>query len=105
VLTHAESEIGRRLHRSGQLISGAQSAEQLARPGNLETHHPSRANDGHHLAAPRCKAITTWGLTDRYSWIDTTFGPDDPLLMDEDYGRKPAFYAVHAALLDGGGGR
>jgi endo-1,4-beta-xylanase len=45
-------------------------------------------------ATPRCEAVTTWGYTDKYSWIDTTFGADDPLELDESYARKPAYYAM-----------
>jgi len=45
-------------------------------------------------ATPRCESVTTWGYTDKYSWIDTTFGADDPLELDENYGRKPAYYAM-----------
>ncbi len=46
------------------------------------------------VATPACKLITTWGFTDRYSWIDSTFGPDDPLEFDEDYLQKPAYYGM-----------
>ena len=45
-----------------------------------------------------CESLTTWGFTDKYSWIDSTFGPDDPLELDESYGRKPAYYAMVDAL-------
>jgi GH35 family endo-1,4-beta-xylanase len=43
--------------------------------------------------------ITFWGFTDAYSWIDQTFGPDDPLLFDENYQPKPAYWGVMDALL------
>ena len=42
----------------------------------------------------RCDAVTVWGFTDKYSWIDGEFGPDDPLLYTADYERKPAYYAL-----------
>ena len=48
---------------------------------------------------PRCDAVTFWGFTDAHSWIDNQFGPDDPLLFDEQYAPKPAFYGVLDALL------
>jgi GH35 family endo-1,4-beta-xylanase len=44
-----------------------------------------------------CETVTTWGFTDLDSWIDATFGPDDPLELDEQYRRKPAYYG----LIDG----
>ncbi|WP_144207749.1 endo-1,4-beta-xylanase [Shewanella donghaensis] len=42
----------------------------------------------------RCDAVTVWGFTDKYSWIDGEFGPDDPLLYTADYERKPAYFAI-----------
>ncbi|MET0553145.1 MAG: endo-1,4-beta-xylanase [Vicinamibacteria bacterium] len=50
------------------------------------------------LAEPRCDAVTFWGFTDRHSWIDAFFGPDDPLLFDDAYGVKPAYQGVLDAL-------
>ena len=50
------------------------------------------------VAEPACQAVTFWGFTDRYSWIDSFFGPDDPLLFDEVYAAKPAFFGVQDAL-------
>jgi GH35 family endo-1,4-beta-xylanase len=51
------------------------------------------------VAVPRCEAVTLWGFTDAHSWIDSTFGADDPLLFDERYRAKPAFYGVADAFL------
>lgn len=42
----------------------------------------------------RCESVTTWGFTDAYSWVDSTFGADDPLPLDESYGRKPAYFGM-----------
>ncbi len=41
-----------------------------------------------------CEAVTTWGLTDRYSYVNIAFGPDNPLQLDEDYVRKPAYFGM-----------
>ncbi len=51
------------------------------------------------VAEPRCDGVTFWGFTDAYSWIDRQFGADDPLLFDEQYAVKPAYYGVLDALL------
>ena len=49
------------------------------------------------MQVPGCEGISTWGLSDRYSWIDNQFAPDDPLQFDEDFAKKPAYYG----LIDG----
>jgi endo-1,4-beta-xylanase len=51
------------------------------------------------VAQPRCEAVTFWGFTDAHSWIDSAFGADDPLLFDEQYRAKPAFFGVEDAYL------
>lgn len=53
---------------------------------------------------PRCDAVTFWGFTDAHTWLDR-FGPCDgddfkpwPLLFNESYSRKPAWWGVYDAL-------
>jgi GH35 family endo-1,4-beta-xylanase len=45
-----------------------------------------------------CEALTSWGFTDAYSWVDEYFGPDDPLPFDEQYAKKPAYAGLRAGL-------
>ena len=53
------------------------------------------------LRIEACQGITFWGFTDRYTWIDASFGEDRiPLPLDEDYGRKPAYFGAREALLE-----
>jgi GH35 family endo-1,4-beta-xylanase len=40
---------------------------------------------------PRCLSFSTWGVTDKYSWIDPVL---TPLMFDGSYNPKPAWYAV-----------
>ena len=48
---------------------------------------------------PGCEAVTFWGFTDRYSWINVgAEEPDDPLIFDRDYAPKPAHDGVVAGL-------
>lgn len=44
--------------------------------------------------------ITTWNVTDRDSWIRSFFSRNDwPLLFDDNYARKPAYYSFRTALM------
>jgi len=52
------------------------------------------ADEVHRVAKKGCHAVTFWGFTDAHSWIDAQFGADDPLLFDEQYAAKPAFFGV-----------
>jgi endo-1,4-beta-xylanase len=72
--------------------------------GSLEAQLEAQRTRYHEIVAacvavPRCEAVTFWGFTDRYSWIDATFGADDPLLFDDSYHAKPAFFGVEDAFL------
>jgi endo-1,4-beta-xylanase len=56
------------------------------------------------LAVSACRGITTWGVTDAGSWLDTFellqfFAPNQPLLFDADGLPKPAYEAVLRTLV------
>jgi len=54
------------------------------------------------LAAPNCHTYVTWGFTDRYSWIPSTFPPfGEALPFDANLVPKPAAYALHDELAKG----
>jgi endo-1,4-beta-xylanase len=51
------------------------------------------------LAVSRCTSITTWGITDKFSWVPSTFsGQGAALLFDNNYARKPAYASTLSAL-------
>ncbi|KAH6899492.1 glycoside hydrolase superfamily [Coprinopsis sp. MPI-PUGE-AT-0042] len=51
------------------------------------------------LNVPQCVGITIWGVSDRNSWVDSTFPNDDaPLLWDDNNNRKGAYTGVLAAI-------
>jgi endo-1,4-beta-xylanase len=55
------------------------------------------------LADPAVRAVLTWGITDRHTWLDHAATRSDgqterPLPFDSDYRAKAAFFAVRDAL-------
>jgi endo-1,4-beta-xylanase len=47
-------------------------------------------------AVRRCVEFTTWGFTDRHSWVPGVFpGEDDACLFDEDLRPKPAYQRIN----------
>jgi len=51
------------------------------------------------LSVARCTSITTWGITDKFSWVPGTFpGQGAALLFDANYVRKQAYTSTLHAL-------
>ncbi len=49
---------------------------------------------------PLCLAVTVWGVSDKYSWLNgVSCAAPQPLLFDYNYGPKPAYTGVLDALL------
>jgi endo-1,4-beta-xylanase len=72
-------------------------------PGSVQSRLDAQKSVYHSIvslcvAEPRYDGVTFWGFTDAHSWIDARFGADDPLLFDEQYAAKPAYYGVLDAL-------
>jgi endo-1,4-beta-xylanase len=94
----------RRLSELGLLVNISEMDVRVARlPGDAtsrleEQRRIYREITAACVAEPRCHAVTFWGFTDLHSWIDGRYGPDDPLLFDDSYGAKPAYYGVLDAL-------
>ncbi|WP_369030549.1 endo-1,4-beta-xylanase [Streptomyces adonidis] len=54
------------------------------------------------LNARRCTSFTVWGFSDKYSWVPGVFaGQGAATLMDEEFGRKPAYASVGEGLAAG----
>ena len=94
-----------RLAALGLLVNISEMDVQIRRaPGATDQRLEQQKRVYHDIVAlcavqPRCHAVTFWGFTDRHSWIDSFFGPDDPLLFDDAYRAKPAFFGVQEAFL------
>lgn len=51
------------------------------------------------IRTPNCVGITTWGVSDKYSWVPGVFaGQGAALLWDENFEKKPAYDGTSAAL-------
>ena len=49
---------------------------------------------------PLCLAVTVWGVSDKYSWLNgATCATPQPLLFDDNYGPKPAYTGVLDAFM------
>jgi len=54
------------------------------------------------LAVEACVGITVWGISDKYSWIPSTFpGEGDALLFDNNYMKKEAYNAFLTGIATG----
>jgi endo-1,4-beta-xylanase len=62
------------------------------------------------VAQPACAAVTVWGITDKFSWLNISVNSSSPagcatgqsplpLLWDDNYGKKSAYTGVMDALL------
>mmetsp|Transcript_34972 Transcript_34972/g.52824 ORF Transcript_34972/g.52824 Transcript_34972/m.52824 type:complete len:461 (+) Transcript_34972:25-1407(+) len=50
------------------------------------------------LSEPSFDGIWLWGFTDRHTWVTHFYHDDEPLVFDEDYGRKESYYGMREAL-------
>jgi endo-1,4-beta-xylanase len=55
------------------------------------------------MAVSACQAVTTWGIDDSNTWLDSfppfdQVAPHEPLLFDTDLVPKPAYFAVRDAI-------
>ena len=94
----------RRLAELGLLVNFSEMDVRVARVGGDLAARLEEQRRVYHdviaacVAEPRCHAVTFWGFTDRHSWIDAFYGPDDPLLFDDSYRPKPSYFGTLDAL-------
>ena len=50
------------------------------------------------LTEPSFDGVWLWGFTDRHTWVTHFYEDDEPLIFDEDYCRKEAYYGLREAL-------
>jgi endo-1,4-beta-xylanase len=73
-------------------------------PGSVDDKLAAQAAKYHDITAacmavPLCRSISVWGVGDPDSWVRWSMRQSDgPLLFDNQYNPKPAYWAVVAAL-------
>jgi endo-1,4-beta-xylanase len=50
------------------------------------------------ISEPAFDGVWLWGFSDRHTWVSSFYYDDEPLIFDEQYGRKEAYYGVRDAL-------
>jgi len=50
------------------------------------------------LTEPAFDGVWLWGFTDRHTWVTHFYAEDEPLIFDESYERKEAYYGLRDAL-------
>jgi len=50
------------------------------------------------LTEPAFDGVWLWGFTDRHTWVTQFYTEDEPLIFDESYERKEAYYGLRDAL-------
>jgi endo-1,4-beta-xylanase len=110
------SAIAQNIQRIGELGLQVQITEMDVRHAGQPTESILRrqAEDYHALldicmSSEYCTAFVTWGISDKYTWLrGSNLGffnnPDTaPLLFDDDYQPKPAYYAMLDVLAQKAG--
>ena len=96
------NDLGLKLHITEMDVRVAVDSNGVATAAALAAQADTYFNVvGTALAFPRTTVVQTWGFSDRYSWIPG-FSPGNgaALTLDEDFNRKPAWWALHDVLAN-----
>ncbi len=96
------NDLGLNLHITELDVRVAVDANGVATPSALAAQGDTYfAVVGTALAYPRTTVVQTWGFSDRYSWVPGFYpGFGAALPLDEDFNRKPAWWALHNVLAN-----
>jgi len=93
------------IHRLGELGLSVNISEMDVRVSQLSTSQQRIAQRQIYrdivaaaLTEPSFDGIWLWGFTDRHTWVTHFYEDDEPLIFDQDYGRKEAYYGLQEAL-------
>jgi endo-1,4-beta-xylanase len=93
------------IHRLGKLGLSVNISELDVRVSRLpeELRQTAQKQIYHDIVAaaltePAVDGIWLWGFTDLYTWVTHFYYKDEPLIFDQDYNRKEAYYSFRDAL-------
>jgi endo-1,4-beta-xylanase len=93
----------RRLGDLGLSVNISEMDVRVSQLDNAEIRSKAQTQIFHDICAaalsePAFDGIWLWGFTDRHTWVTHFYYDDEPLILDENYERKPAYYGLRDAL-------
>jgi len=92
---HRLGKLGLTVNISEMDVRVSQLAPNLRQIAQRQIYHDIIAAA---LTEPAFDGVWLWGFTDRHTWVTHFYYDDEPLIYDEDYGRKEAYYGLRDAL-------
>mmetsp|Transcript_25868 Transcript_25868/g.59543 ORF Transcript_25868/g.59543 Transcript_25868/m.59543 type:complete len:219 (+) Transcript_25868:276-932(+) len=94
----------RRLGNLGLTVNLSEMDVRVSQLENPEFRPMAQKQIYHDLVAaavsePACDGIWLWGFTDRHTWVTHFYYDDEPLILDEHYHRKQAYFGLREALV------
>lgn len=92
---HRLGELGLKVNISEMDVRVSKLPPNLRQIAQRQIYHDILAAA---LSEPSFDGIWLWGFTDRHTWVSSFYYDDEPLILDEDYDRKEAYYGLREAL-------
>lgn len=87
--------LGLKVNISEMDVRVSKLPEELRQTAQKQIYHDIIAAA---LTEPAFDGLWLWGFTDLHTWVTHFYYDDEPLIFDEDYNRKEAYYALRDAL-------
>mmetsp|Transcript_13162 Transcript_13162/g.27849 ORF Transcript_13162/g.27849 Transcript_13162/m.27849 type:complete len:502 (+) Transcript_13162:205-1710(+) len=92
---HRLGNLGLRVNISEMDVRVSQLAPDLRAIAQRQIYHDIIAAA---LTEPSFDGLWLWGFTDKHTWVTRFYSEDEPLVFDESYARKEAYYGLRDAL-------
>lgn len=89
-------KLGLSVHISEMDVRVSQLPAELRDVAQRQVYHDIIAAA---LSEQACDGIWLWGFTDRHTWVQNFYYDDEPLIFDENYAKKEAYYGLRDALI------